>query len=172
MKKNLFIITLIPIIILFILLIRNTLLSNKLKECMNKTNINICNIEDKEEIQEDNYISTNIYNCKFTVTYRIVDLLDGYIAEVPEYSSIVVDKFQIHNPIAHLIPTILKSNLELNKYYEFTYHIKGIGNIEDIYDVINNIREQHTNNNNLSVTLSIKETNRLGLEQIQENICK
>ena len=89
----------------------------------------------------------------------------------PTYSYIVVDKFQQHNPITHYLPTNLKETLELNKYYEFTYHIKGNGNIENIYDIINNIHIEHLDNEKLSVTLSIKETNKLGIDQIQENIC-
>lgn len=170
MKKNIIFLIFIPIIIILILLCQNLLLNNKIKEYKTKENAYQENTNDKKE-QSQIIVSTNIYDCKFTVTYRIVDLLDGYIAEVPEYSSIVVDKFQQHLPIAHKIPTNLKNNLKVNKYYEFTYYIKGIGNIEDIYDVINNIHINHTNNDNISVTLSIKETNKLGLEQIHQNIC-
>lgn len=176
MKKttNIIIISTIPIILVTILICYSILVSNQLKECNNKkaTNVNLCNINDTNYQEET---STNIkekeYNCSFTVTYRIVNLLDNYIAEVPEYSYIVVDKFQDHKPISHYIPTNLKTNLELNKYYEFTYHIKGKGNINNIYDVINNINTKHLTNNNLSVTLTIKETSKIGLEQIQENIC-
>lgn len=169
MKKNsLFIIILIPIIVFFIVFCQNLLLNNKLDECNNKENKDT---NTEEQIIYQN--SVNIFDCQFTVTYRIVDLLDGYIAEVPEYSYIVVDKFQDHVAMTHKIPTKLKNNLEINKYYEFTYHISGTGNIDNIYDVINNIHIKHIDNgaNNYSVTLSIEETDKMGLEQIQENIC-
>ena len=171
-KNNLFIILIIPVLIFFILLCQNILLTNQLKEYQKEINNSSDNTLISKEPAQQIQTSTKIYNCQFTVTYRIVNLLDNYIAEVPEYSSIVVDKFQMHDPIAFRIPTKLKANLEINKYYEFTYHITGTGKIEDIYDVNNHIYINHLNNGNLSVTLSIKETNKNGLEQIQENICK
>ena len=53
-------------------------------------NKNIHNNKDNNKIskksEEEKY-----YDCSFTKTYRVVDLLDGYIAEVPEESYIVVD---------------------------------------------------------------------------------
>lgn len=172
MKSFIFNVSLIVIIVFFMLLCNNLLLRNQLEECNNKEVIN--NLE-----SDSNHVSDSLndeiinkeYNCSFTVTYRVVNLLDGYIAEVPEYSYVVVDKFQEHGAIAHFIPTELKNNLEINHSYEFTYHIKGNGIIDDIYDVINNISLNHYDNGNLSVVLSIKETDKLGLEQIQENIC-
>ena len=163
-KNNLFLIAVIPIIILFILSCQNLLLKNKLENCNNKESTNTTT---NEQIIYQN--SVNIYDCKFTVTYKIVNLLEDYTYEVPEYSYIVVDKFQQHTPITHYIPTNIKQQLELNKYYEFTYHIKGTGNIENIYDIINHI--DNTNNNSYNVTLSIEETSKTGLEQIQQNIC-
>ena len=41
----------------------------------------ISNNDDKEENIE------KYYDCSFTRTYRVVDLLDGYASEVPEESS-------------------------------------------------------------------------------------
>lgn len=163
-KNTFFLLTLIPIIVIFILICQNLLLNNKLSKYNTKKNNNTTT-------STQNSVSVNIYDCEFTITYRIVDLLDNYITEVPEYSYIVVDKFQQLNPITHYIPTELKENLELNKYYEFTYHIRGTGNIENIYDVINNINNSNTSANNYNVTLSIKETDKEGLNQIQQNIC-
>lgn len=144
-KKKLFIITLISIIIIFI----NILLRNELNNKNNPHNI-------ATDTNKDNIAHT--YDCEFTVTYKIVSLLDNYIYEVPEYSYIVVDKFQENKPITHYISTKLKNNLEVNKNYEFTYHIKGTSNITSIYNVIHNI----DSNNNLDISLSIKETDKLG----------
>lgn len=167
MKKNtLFILGVIPIILIALLSCYSLLLNNNLKEC-NTNNENITT-QDNENIQ--NSVSVNIYNCQFTVTYRIVDLLEDYTTNGADYSYIVVDKYQDNNPIVHLVPTDLKVNLEINKFYEFTYTVKGTGNIDDIYDVINNINS--SNDNNLNVTLSIKGTTKTGLGQIQESICK
>lgn len=159
-KKILPIITIITTILLLVSLLQNLKLNSTLKEANHNTINN----------STHNYISKT-YDCSFTVTYRVVNLLEDYIYDDPTYSYIVVDKFQQHNPISHYLPSNLKETLEPNKYYEFTYHIKGNGHIEDIHDIINNIHTNHLDNEKLSVTLSIKETDKLGLDQIQENIC-
>ena len=120
------------------------------------------------------------YDCSFTDTYRIVDILDGYVAETPELSYIVVDKYQAHAAHALLIPSELKKNLKENEYYEFTYSIKGNGVINDIDDVhsylgATTFRElsesQSSLDNKLSVMLTINETDKEGMGQIHENIC-
>ena len=116
------------------------------------------------------------YDCSFTKTYRVVDLLDGYIAEVPEMSYVVVDQYLTHSAYSHIITSELKKKLEVNKYYEFTYTLKGttnnkINNIDDVlsYFSFNNaIRSD----NRLKVLLEVKKTDKLGMEQIQEDICK
>ena len=87
MKSFIFNVSLIVIIVFFMLLCNNLLLRNQLEECNNKEVIN--NLE-----SDSNHVSDSLndeiinkeYNCSFTVTYRVVNLLDGYIAEVPEYS--------------------------------------------------------------------------------------
>lgn len=114
------------------------------------------------------------YDCSFTRTYRVVDLLDGYIAEVPEESYIVLDAFQTHSAFTHKISSEAKKNLEVNKYYEFTYYLKGRGIINDIEDVRNSISALNSikSDNSLKVLLEVKETNKEGLEQVQENICE
>ena len=84
-------------------------------------------------IKQLNYINyTNVdetkgkeYDCSFTRTYKIIDLMDEYRAAGPERSFIIVDQFQFFVPVVHSIPTKLKENLKVGEYYEFTYHIKG-----------------------------------------------
>lgn len=133
----------------------------------------------KEEVKvkdNDNIDKEVYYDCSFTQTYRVVDLLDGYIAEVPEMSYVVVDQYLTHSAYSHIITSELKKKLEVNKYYEFTYTLKGttnnkINNIDDVlsYFSFNNaIRSD----NRLKVLLEVKETDKLGMEQIQEDICK
>ena len=131
----------------------------------------------KEEVTD---ITTNTkevyYDCSFTKTYRVVDLLDGYIAEVPEMSYVVVDQYLTHSAYSHIITSELKKKLEVNKYFEITYTLKGatnkkINNIDDVlsYFSFNNaIRSDKR----LKVLLEVKETDKLGMEQIQEDICK
>lgn len=169
MKKNL----LIVLVGLFVLLslglgIYCIKLNVKVEELESNNKIidnNANNVEDGEKINLD---------CSFTQTYNIVNLMDGYIAEVPEYSSVIVDKFQMHVAIAHHLPTKLKENLKVGENYEFTYHIKGKMDSSkelDIYDVIGMIVEEHPDNDNLTATLKIKKTDKTGLGQIQEPIC-
>lgn len=115
------------------------------------------------------------YDCSFTKTWRVVDKMDGYVAEVPEKSYVILDKFQSHNAYAHPILTNLKEDLEVDKYYEFTYQVKGTGIINDISDITRYITDESLEevpDGVLRVKLSIKETNKQGLDQIQEDICK
>lgn len=116
------------------------------------------------------------YDCSFTKTYRVVDLLDGYIAEVPEMSYVVVDQYLTHGAYSHIITSELKKKLEVNKYYEFTYTLKGAtkDKINDIDDVLSyfSFNNAIRSDNRLRVLLEIKETDKLGMGQIQEDICK
>ena len=134
-------------------------------------------------IKQLNYINyTNVdetkgkeYDCSFTRTYKIIDLMDEYRAVVPERSFIIVDQFQFFVPIVHSLPTKLKENLKVGEYYEFTYHIKGkIDALKELemMDVVGMIVEEHPDNDNLTATLQIKKTDKLGLDQTQEPICK
>lgn len=128
----------------------------------------ISNNDDKEENIE------KYYDCSFTRTYRVVDLLDGYMSEVPEESYVVLDAFQDHGTFTHRISSELKKKLEVNKYYEFTYTLKGIGIVNDIEDVRNNISASNSikSDNSLKVLLEIKETDKEGLGQLQEKVCE
>lgn len=116
------------------------------------------------------------YDCSFTKTYRVVDLLDGYIAEVPEMSYVVVDQYLTHGAYSHIITSELKKKLEVNKYYEFTYTLKGAtkDKINDIDDVLSyfSFNNAIRSDNRLRVLLEIKATDKLGMGQIQEDICK
>ena len=134
-------------------------------------------INDYYKKQLDYIFYTNIdetkgkeYDCSFTKTYRVINLLDGYIAEVPEWSFVALDQFQNHGIFAAKIPSSLKTELEENKYYEFTYTIKGNGIIKTIED-INSHLVLDDSNTDFKVTLDVKETDKQGLEQIQEKIC-
>lgn len=134
-------------------------------------------LKEEVKVKDNNNIDKEVYyDCSFTQTYRVVDLLDGYIAEVPEMSYVILDKFQMHGAYAHIISSEQKKKLEVNKYYEFTYYLKGTtkDKINDINDVLSysSFNNQIKSDNSLSVLLEIKETDKLGMEQIQEKICK
>lgn len=128
--------------------------------------------------KESNTTKELEYDCSFTRTYHIVNLLDNYIAEVPELSYLVLDSYQSHGAFTHIIPTRLKKEIREDKYYEFTYTIKGTGIINDISDVLSYIsatelaNQSNRENPKLQVSLEIKETDKQGMEQTQEPICK
>ena len=87
----------------------------------------------------------------------------------------IFSKFQFFEPYSHIIPSNLKAKLEVGKYYEFTYTIQGKGYIEDFDDVIKNINPENVqleDQNRIKVNLSIKETDKIGLDQLQEPICQ
>lgn len=160
----------IVIVVLSITVVLLTFFVVKLKlyeniEQKNNTNNNAIKFETEQKE----------YDCSFTKTWRVVDKMDGYVAEVPEKSYVIVDKFQSHNAYAHPILTNLKEDLEVDKYYEFTYQVKGTGIINDISDITRYITDESLDevpDGVLRVKLSIKETNKQGLDQIQEDICK
>ena len=160
----------IVIVVLSITVVLLTFFVVKLKlyeniEQKNNTNNNAIKFETEQKE----------YDCSFTKTWRVVDKMDGYVAEVPEKSYVIVDKFQSHNAYAHPILTNLKEDLEVDKYYEFTYQVKGTGIINDISDITRYITDESLDevpDGVLRVKRSIKETNKQGLDQIQEDICK
>ena len=166
MKKTIYLIIFCIIFLINIgLVIHSVKQNNELNEC----EVNNCKTQ-----EQNNQENIKEVDCTFTRTYNIVNLMENYIAEVPEYSYVIVDSFQSHGAIAHFLPTNLKSNLKIGESYEFVYHLKGKGNIEeinDIYDVINRIIDKHPDNGNLTATLTINKTDKLGLEQLQEPIC-
>ena len=101
--------------------------------------------------------------------------MDEYRAAAPERSFIIVDQFQFFVPVVHSLPTKLKENLNVGEYYEFTYHIKGkMNSLKELemMDVVGMVVEEHPDNDNLTATLQIKKTDKLGLDQTQEPICK
>lgn len=115
------------------------------------------------------------YDCSFTQTWRVYDLLEDFVGHHPDMSYVILERFQTFIPYSHKIPSNLKSQLERGKYYEFTYHIKGKGFIDDIDDVVEKLIPEgnvETSQNKLIVTLRINETDKLGMDQLQEPICQ
>ncbi len=110
------------------------------------------------------------YDCTFTKTYNIVNLLNDYQSEIENYSYIVVDEYQSHFPKTMLIPKSLKNNLKENKSYEITYHLNGKSN--NILDDIDYINQNIGVSDNLVITINIKETNKTGMNQVNEAICQ
>ena len=144
-----------------------------------KLNTKIEELESNDKITNNDVENDNVeqiaLDCSFTRTYKIIDLMDEYRVASPEHSFIIVDQFQFFVPVVHSLPTKMKENLKVGEYYEFTYHIKGkMDALEELemMDVVGMIVEEHPNNDNLTATLQIKKTDKLGLDQTQEPICK
>lgn len=115
------------------------------------------------------------YDCSFTQTWRVYEMLEDLVGHHPDMSYVILERFQTFIPYSHKIPSNLKSQLERGKYYEFTYHIKGKGFIDDIDDVVEKLIPEgnvETSQNKLIVTLRINETDKLGMDQLQEPICQ
>lgn len=132
-------------------------------------------ISDNDDTVEKE-LDSKYYDCSFTKTYRIVNKLEDYKASVDEFDYIVVDNYLSFVPVVIVIPKGEKEKLEEGKYYEFKYTLKGNGKIEDISDIdfylqgFVSIPEQ--NLSGLVVDLEIKNTEKVGLEQINEEICE
>lgn len=151
------------------------------KNIVDNENDMLTNITNSEQENDDDAsVDDKTYDCSFTRKYNIVNTLDGYTTDTPWLSYIVIDAFQDHYARTHVVPIELKEELENDKTYEFIYTIKGIGiinDMEDVYDklvwttVYENDKEHYANEPELKVTLSIKETDKLGMEQKQEPIC-
>ena len=158
-------------ILMIVLIILGVLLGNeyyKNKELNEK--IERLNLENNVSNNDNENLSYE-YDCNFTKTYNIVELVEWYISEVPEYSYVIVDEFQSHYLNAIRIPSVLKENLKEDKYYEFIYTLKGT--TDKIISDINYINEHISLKENIdfNITLEIKETNKLGNDQINESIC-
>ena len=164
-QKIIFICMALIIVVLGVFLIIER---NELKEKCTNNSVITPNDENKnaEELN---------YDCSFTQTWKVYNLLENYTGHHPDVSYVILEKFQTTIPYSHIIPSNLKSKLEQGKYYEFTYTIQGKGYIEDFDDVIKNINPENVqleDQNRIKVNLSIKETDKIGLDQLQEPICQ
>jgi hypothetical protein len=94
--------------------------------------------------------------CTFIRTLRVVDILD-YEGAVPEVAFILADTFQSFTPFVLKIDRENLDKLAKDKYYELTFNgsIKIYNNSEDFS--LSNFK-----------ILSINETDKEGLNQIQE----
>lgn len=155
-------------LIILVVLLGNEYYKNKsLNESIEKLNLENSMLKNENDNEDLSYI----YDCSFTKTYNVVELVEGYISEVPEYSYIVVDEFQSHYLKTIRIPSILKKGLKEQKYYEIIYTLKGSTN-----EIVNNIDyiNEHISleeKNDFNITIEIKETDKLGNDQINEPIC-
>jgi hypothetical protein len=101
----------------------------------------------------------NTYNTSFTRTYLVIDQLKS-VDETGEYGYLKLNQFQVNNPKVVKIKLDLLGNLRFNESYEFTFY--GEYNSNQNYDTIEDIFNSFD-------LVSIKATNKIGLDQVQEN---
>ena len=157
-EKVLFVVVsllLVGVIILAVLLF-NSKNSNKkeidkLQEQVSNMTTNNNELNDKIKELENNS-GKKSGTCTYTKTYLFIDYLD-YQGDVPTDKYIIVDIFQSRTPeIIKYNSSEFNIDFANNKYYEFTFKaslLDGQINKESLIDV--------------------KPTDRLGLDQVQEN---
>ena len=117
------------------------------------------------------------YNCSFTKTFRFIQKVD-YETYVDGTTYIVGDIYQSYEPLLLIVDNDTAGKMERNKYYEFTYTLKGKMRETEI-DEMNKINalvktpydKEHGVGSNKAY-LEVKETDKIGLNQTQESICK
>ena len=104
------------------------------------------------------------YDCSFTNTHKIIQILDYHFA-MDGVSYAIVDDFQSYQPYIVVIPKDMETKLEKDKYYEFTYKLNGKGIIKDFNDLnsyligtLNNKSRGNDSVGTIYVDLEIKET--------------
>lgn len=157
-EKVLFVVVsllLVGVIILAVLLFNsknsNKKKIDKLQEQVSNMTTNNNELNDKIKKLENNS-GKKSGTCTYTKTYLFIDYLD-YQGDVPNDKYIIVDIFQSRTPeIIKYNSSEFNIDFANNKYYEFTFKaslLDGQINKESLIDV--------------------KLTDRLGLDQVQEN---
>ena len=157
-EKVLFVVVsllLVGVIILAVLLFNsknsNKKKIDKLQEQVSNMTTNNNELNDKIKKLENNS-GKKSGTCTYTKTYLFIDYLD-YQGDVPNDKYIIVDIFQSRTPeIIKYNSSEFNIDFANNKYYEFTFKaslLDGQINKESLIDV--------------------KTTDRLGLDQVQEN---
>ncbi len=158
-EKVLFVVVsllLVGVIILAVLLFNsknsNKKKIDKLQEQVSNMTTNNNELNDKIKELENNSSNKKSGTCTYTKTYLFIDYLD-YQGDVPTDKYIIVDIFQSRTPeIIKYNSSEFNIDFANNKYYEFTFKaslLDGQINKESLIDV--------------------KPTDRLGLDQVQEN---
>ena len=117
------------------------------------------------------------YNCSFTKTFRFIQKVD-YETYVDGTTYIVGDIYQSYKPLLLIVDNDTAGKMERNKYYEFTYTLKGkmreteIDEMNKINALVKNTYDKEHGVGSNKAYLEVKETDKIGLSQTQESICK
>ena len=117
------------------------------------------------------------YDCTFTKTFRFIQKID-YETYVEGTSYILGDTYQSYQPVLLIIDNKALDKMDKNKYYEFTYTLKGkmreseMNDLNDINMLVKTTYDREHSIGSNKAYLEVKDTNKIGLKQIQESICK
>lgn len=117
------------------------------------------------------------YNCSFTKTFRFIQKVD-YETYVDGTTYIVGDIYQSYEPLLLIVDNDTAGKMERNKYYEFTYTLKGkmreteIDEMNKINALVKTTYDKEHGVGSNKAYLEVKETDKIGLSQTQESICK
>lgn len=96
--------------------------------------------------------------CHFTKTYRVEKIIES---NDEQYLYVTLTTFQEEGATTVTIPRKINNSMEEGKYYEFTFSNNKNKLSEEIENIFKNTE-----------IISIVETEKIGLEQTQEKVCK
>ena len=117
------------------------------------------------------------YDCSFTKTFRFIQKVD-YETYVDGTTYIVGDIYQSYKPLLLIVDNDTAGKMERNKYYEFIYTLKGkmreteIDEMNEINALVKTTYDKEHGVGSNKAYLEVKETDKIGLSQTQESICK
>lgn len=107
---------------------------------------------------EEGFCKNDAYLCSFTKTYLLLDISSSNDSN---FVYLTLKEFQDEDVVTKKVNSSVLHNLEEDHYYEFKFG--SFGN-----NVSNNISDVFDNN----ILLNVKQTNLVGDEQINEDVCK
>lgn len=107
---------------------------------------------------EEGFCQELPYICHFIKTYLILDASES---NDQRYMYLTLKQFQAEEVETIKIEKSLVPELEEDQYYEFTFGHQGLNQEETIKEIF-----EH------NILLSIIKTEKVGLDQINESICK
>lgn len=107
---------------------------------------------------EEGFCKSDAYLCSFTKTYLLLDVSPSNDSN---FVYLTLKEFQDEDVVTKKVNSNILNDLEEDHYYEFRFGSFGNNTSNNISDVFDN-----------NVLLNVKQTNLIGSEQINEDVCK
>lgn len=107
---------------------------------------------------EEGFCNNDAYLCSFTKTYLLLDVSPSNDSN---FVYLTLKEFQDEDVVTKKVNSSVLHNLEEDRYYEFKFGSFGNNTSNNISDVFDN-----------NILLNVKQTNLIGDEQINEDVCK